>query len=121
MTGQRLLVTGGRKYPDRDHIFATLDAEHAVRPIALLIHGNYGKSDLTADDWAISRGVKVERVNAEWTRYGPRAGPMRNSRMIKEHFPQKCIAFKGNDGTADCCRKARAAGVEVVQVRERVT
>lgn len=119
MTGRRILVTGGRKYQDRDHIFETLDVEHAMDPIVLLIHGNYGKADLAADDWAVSRGVKVERVNAEWTRYGPRAGPMRNTRMVKEFYPVKCIAFKGGAGTADCCRKARAAGIEVVEVRER--
>jgi hypothetical protein len=117
MTGKRVVVTGSRDCKDRDWVWEQLDAIHAVDLIEVLIHGNYRGLDRIADAWAIARGIKVERVDAEWTRYGARAGPMRNTRMIRDFGAVKCIKFDGGSGTADCAAKARAAGFEVVEVR----
>ena len=119
MTGKRVVVTGSRDCKDRDWVWKQLDAIHAADPIEVLIHGNYRGLDRIADAWALARGVKREPVDAEWTRFGPRAGPMRNTRMIREFHPVKCIAFEGGDGTRDCLAKARAAGLEVIEVKAR--
>ena len=35
----RVLVTGGRAYQDREHVFRRLDKLHAGRTIAVVIHG----------------------------------------------------------------------------------
>lgn len=111
---RKVLVTGGRKYEyANDRVPEVLDAIHGVDPISLLIHGNYGATDLAAHAWAISRGVKPAPEDAEWTRYGPAAGPMRNQRMIDTHCPDLCVAFPGGPGTRDCASKMRKAGIPV--------
>ena len=115
----RVCVTGGRKLPNRKLIQATLDEIHNASPISELIHGNYGKADLAARDWAIDRGVKQTPFDAEWTRFGAAAGPMRNQRMIASH-PDLVVAFPGGPGTRDCTRKARAAGIEVKEISDRL-
>ena len=49
------------------------------------------------------------------------AGPERNARMLAEGRPDLVVAFPGGTGTADMVRRAKAAGVRVVEVVEPVT
>lgn len=62
-------------------------------------------------------GWKVTPVPADWS-LGKKAGPLRNQRMI-DMKPDKLLRFPGGRGTADCERRARAAGIEVVMVEEQ--
>ena len=57
--------------------------------------------------------VGPDFVLAAFPRRG--AGPVRNARMLVEK-PDLVIAFPGGPGTADMVRRARAAGVEVVEI-----
>lgn len=128
-----LLVTGGRSYADRARVFAELDKVHAETRIALLVHGACGVSlegpvvrgcmggaDYLADFWARKHDVLVSFEPAMWGN-GRHAGPERNAKMVRltriisEAFahPALCLAFPGGSGTADCIRRARAAGIEV--------
>ena len=110
--GRRVLVTGGRDYKDAGtKVAGILDFIHAGTPISLVIHGNYGKTDLAAEAWAKSRGVPSKPVDAEWNKHGLAAGPIRNQRMIDEYAPDLGIVFPGNTGTADCLRRLRRAGI----------
>lgn len=43
-------------------------------------------------------------------------GPIRNSKMLLDGKPTLVVAFAGRRGTADMVQKARAAGVEVIEV-----
>ena len=107
----RIIVTGGRDYADAKKLFAVLDS---IRP-TLVMHGAYRGADTLADDWAKSRGVKCKPFPADWTAHKKQAGPIRNSRMIAEGA-DLVVAFPGGTGTADCVCKARAAGIEVLEV-----
>lgn len=107
------IVTGGRDYPDRDAVFRALDALHRKHPGITVLHGACPTgADSHAHAWAIERERPVIAVPAEWRRYGDAAGPRRNSIMIG-YLPDGCVAFPGHAGTADMCRKAEAAGLQV--------
>jgi hypothetical protein len=43
-------------------------------------------------------------------------GGVRNGFMLRWRA-QVCLAFPGSNGTADMCRRARAAEVEVIEVK----
>ena len=117
---KRILVTGGRYYADRDWIWNNLSELHRDRgPFEVLIHGNYGKTDLTADAWARENGVMPIPVDAEWDRLGPKAGPIRNQIMVDRHRPDIVVGFKGNAGTTDCLRRALRAGLDIIVVPPR--
>jgi hypothetical protein len=112
----RLLVTGGRNFDDAVLVFRTLDGIHSEKGIALLIHGGANGADHLAQCWCDDNGCWSEVYaipTEEWTRVGKKAGPLRNGRMIREGRPDLVVAFPGGPGTADCCRQAKAAGVEV--------
>lgn len=80
-----------------------------------------------ADEWARMwvRGVQNYRDGpkaswlgfpANWKSHGKGAGPIRNQKMIDEGKPDLVLAFPGGRGTADMVRRAKAAGVRVIEV-----
>ena len=113
--GFRVLVCGGRDYDDRDRVFSELDT---LQPIRMVIHGNARGADTLAQAWCLSRRVQAAACPAQWSKYGKRAGPMRNEAMLG-HSPDLVLAFPGGRGTADMVSRARKAGVRVVEVSDR--
>ena len=53
---------------------------------------------------------------ADWKANAKAAGPIRNAEMLADFKPDTVIAFPGGRGTADMVRKAKAAGVRVIEV-----
>ncbi len=144
-----LIVCGERDWKDRETIFRVLDtelAEHALhwkhpdgtldpderrrQMLAdfILRHGICEGADIIANDWALERGVTVERFRAEWrdaNGYNPAAGPIRNRTMAKtEPRAQACLAFWSGkmrikhgkpeySGTLDMIKAALTEGIPV--------
>jgi hypothetical protein len=114
----RVLVCGGRDFNDRDFIHNTLCDLHERRgPFAVVIHGCATGADDEGMIWAQMMGVKHLPMQAEWQKYGRAAGPIRNQRMVDEGKPDLVIAFPGGRGTADMVSRARAAKIEVLEIR----
>lgn len=117
MSGKRVLVCGGRDYNDRDHVWNTLCALDAARgPFAVVIHGCATGADKEGMGWAQALGRKHAPFQADWNTHGRAAGPLRNQRMIDQGKPDLVIAFPGGKGTADMVRRAKTAGIEVVEI-----
>lgn len=118
----RILVCGGRDYSDRDHIHNTLCEIDATRgPITCVIHGAATGADHEGMIWAqmmaeSGREIKHAPFAANWKTHGRAAGPMRNARMLEVGKPDLIVAFPGGRGTADMVAKAKAAGVEIIEV-----
>lgn len=112
----RVLVCGGRDYRNDTRLFAVLDRLHDANGIDVIIEGGANGADHLAWAWSQLRGVSSERFEADWENQGSFAGPARNKRMLDEGMPDLVIAFPGGRGTADMVRKARKAGVEVVEI-----
>lgn len=112
----RVLVCGGRDYANKPWLFTAMMTLNMKRgPFTEVIHGGAGGADSMAGEWAREHSVRIRVFLADWTRYGKRAGPIRNQQMLDER-PDLVVAFPGGRGTADMVRRARAAGVEVIEV-----
>lgn len=109
----KVLVTGGRNFADDNKLFAFLDGIHAVSPITHLIHGGAYGADGLANCWAVSRSIPVTVYPADWAKFGRAAGPRRNAEMIASK-PDLVVATIGGNGTANCVRQAREAGIKIV-------
>lgn len=117
----RILVTGSRRWTDREVMEAALDNATAGCVMnCTLIHGNATGVDILANE--IARGWddmwgewSIERFPADWAKHGRAAGSIRNAQMLTEGKPDLVLAFPlpGSKGTWDMIRKANAAGVEV--------
>jgi hypothetical protein len=115
----KILVCGGRNYAERDTVAWALDAYRSDR--LEIIHGGASGADQLAHDWATANCVPVHVFKADWIRHGRAAGPIRNQEMIDRMRPDAVLAFPGGRGTADMLRRARAAGINVVEVAARPT
>jgi hypothetical protein len=119
----RVLVTGGRdfsSYDQRMWLYAGLSMLHGMDPVTELIEGGARGADNAAKNWALWRKahgdkVKLTTVNAEWERFGPGAGPIRNREMAKL-LPDVVLACPGGDGTEDMVGVAKEAGIRVVRL-----
>lgn len=119
----KVVVTGGRSYEDRTtayNVLSTLglaDENEYRMPTGIEIaHGGARGADTIADDWAVVHWVPVTAFEAEWDRYGKRAGPLRNAKMLKEFKPDLVVAFPGGEGTANCCLAARTLDIPVLEI-----
>ena len=116
----RIIVCGGRDYRDANSLQAFLDEIHTQTPVECVIHGASRGADLLAENWARAREIEYVGVPAKWGDFGRKAGPMRNSYMLRFHKPDLVVAFPGGNGTTDMTTKARDAGVRVIVYEERV-
>lgn len=118
----KILVCGGRDFIDYELLSETLTAlcplsfEETYQEVRI-IHGGAKGADLMADKWAINRWIVTEEFKADWDKHSKAAGPIRNQQMIDEGRPDIVVAFPGGKGTADMVRRARAAKINVIEVK----
>lgn len=132
--GRQILVTGGRNETDFELVERSL-LEAAARlsnivpgPITL-IHGGCrwrlpnGQIDPTrsvdqlAHQVAENMGWLTDAhpvSRAEWLRKGKQAFYDRNQAMV-DLGPDICVVLPGGGGTADCARRAEAAGIPLLR------
>lgn len=110
----RVLVCGGRDYHESDTVWMLLNDFAPT----VVIHGACPRgADKAADQWAKRMRRSVEAFPADWDTHGRAAGPIRNQRMLDEGKPDLVLAFPGGRGTADMVRRAKKAGVRVIEVK----
>lgn len=71
-----------------------------------IVSGAARGADSAASAYAIANNLKLHEFPADWKRYGPSAGPIRNQQMIDEARPDLVVAFPGKTGTQDMIRRA---------------
>lgn len=115
----RALIYGGRGFNNPEVIFPALDAALFRFGITEICHGDGPgprrgqlSCDKVAGEWGNARGLKVEKFPADWS-LGRRAGPIRNSVMLKSYEPHIGLGFPGGSGSADMMAKLLRAKKEV--------
>lgn len=112
----RLLVCGDRKWRDRDYLYTILNDLRLFYDVSVVIEGEAAGADRMAGEWAVERGIPVERYPADWNRDGKPAGIIRNVQMLKEGKPEMVVAFhrsfRESKGTRHMVTIAREAGIQ---------
>ena len=111
----KVLVCGGRDYADRQPLSDALSRLRVERGIAVLIAGGARGAERLPRSGrrpAVSNASCIMRIGQY--RKGRRADP--KSAMLDDGRPTLVVAFPGGGGTADMVRRARAAGIEVVEI-----
>lgn len=110
ITGKRVLVCGGRDFSDTKALGSAL---RSVEPLCIIQGGARG-ADYLAATWGRSNGVPVIQVDAQWHRYGKKAGYLRNRWMLDLCAPELILAFPGGNGTKMMVALAVEAGLPVM-------
>ena len=120
----KVLVTGSRTWDNK----AAIEREFKKLPpgpTTIIVHGACPTgADALADAAAMKFGFQIRRFPAQWETEGRKAGPVRNSKMIREEHSDRDgipitlgLAFtpdlERSRGTRDCVLKARKAGIKV--------
>lgn len=116
----RVVVTGDRYWPKEGWytIKGRLELlkQETDLPILVITGGAQG-ADTMADLAAHLLGYKTKIIEAEWNKYGKRAGPVRNIRMLEEFRPHIVLAFhndlESSKGTRHCMKAAETRKVLV--------
>jgi hypothetical protein len=103
LTKRWMVVTGGRYYRDKAHVFRVLEEEEPD----IVVQGDYPDgADLLAKRWCHATGTPCVGMEALFDFYGKPGGPIRNGWML-DFFPiYKVLAFPGNRGTNNCVEQA---------------
>lgn len=110
----RLLVTGGRDFKNFAYIRQVLNMVSTAVPLSVLIHGDAPGVDRLCKAWASQHSIPVLPYPADWDGLGPSAGPIRNSEMLLDSYPDIVVSFPGNTGTRNMKKKVRKAGVFLI-------
>jgi YspA, cpYpsA-related SLOG family len=119
-SGHIVIVCGGHDYVNRAGVFEVLDHAHVHCPITLLVHGAHLDpwtgvlvgTDRYAEEWAIARGVPLERHPADRATWGKSAGSVRR-RQMAQAGAHGLIAFPGGAATESMVQHARRCAIEV--------
>lgn len=124
----RIAVTGGRNFTDRNLVARTLDRLRSEQSLTCLIHGGCRGADLLAAAWAKCHDIPTLEFLPAWNKFGPKAGPLRNTQMSIElmscpaglsRFQREggmAVAFPGGRGTADMKKQAAMRGIQILEV-----
>ena len=109
-----LLVVTGSHAIERSIVWCALDEE---KPDCVFVGDCETGTDHYTRQWCAANGVPCCVLLADWSR-GKRGGPRRNTCLVQAAVlsgVKRMFAFpRGGRGTADCIRKAVAAGLEVI-------
>lgn len=127
----KVLICGGRTYgtvientaADRararyegSRFYSVMEKLDADAHVTRVIESGAKGADRLARDWAEDKNIPVHTFKADWEGHGSFAGPLRNKQMLDEGQPDLVVAFPGKKGTANMCKLARAAGIEVIEI-----
>lgn len=109
---KQIIVTGSRDWDKPQYIYKALDKEEPT----FVIQGGAKGADFHAFQWCDSRQVDGVTINANWKKFGKRAGMLRNIEML-EAYPDSVVhAFlkDGSRGTINCICAAKERGMTVI-------
>lgn len=115
----RMICCGSRDFPQGAYgvIKQALEGVHAHNKDLIVIEGGASGADALSRKACEELGIDVIEIPANWKKYGKRAGPIRNKRMVSM-CPSLVYAFVNKPlgqsrGTIDMCRKAKSEGIKV--------
>lgn len=106
-----VLVTGSRDWDDYDVIekeLTNIPIPSGCNPV--LVHGGcFSGADYIAHKIGNKLGWKIKTHLADWSKYGNRAGPIRNNHMVTTERPHAALAFCKNKskGTSGCIKEIK--------------
>lgn len=109
----KVIVTGGRDYFDFEVVKKVLDG---FPHLSTIIQGGADGADKCARKYADYAGKLRVTYQADWRNQGKSAGPIRNTKMLKDNPTALVVAFPGGRGTKNCVETATKLNMPVLVV-----
>lgn len=114
----KILMCGDRNYKDEDKVRAVFKSLLMLYNNFEIVQGGASGADFLANKIAKEMNITVKEYQAQWTKYGRAAGPLRNDLMLSDNPDiELVIAFHKNiansKGTKSMVEKAIHKGIKV--------
>lgn len=111
---KKVIIAGTRLKTPFETLLAAIEASGWTGYICEVVSAGASGVDLLGEHWAKMHGIPVKRFNADWHKFGGRAGFIRNAEMAE--YADALIALPAETtsiGTWDMVDQATAKGLEV--------
>lgn len=112
----KLIIAGSRGYGKARALELVTRAMEDIRRPSLVISGTARGIDQAGEEWAAAVGLPVERVPADWERYGRAAGPLRNALMAEMADALLLIWDGASRGSASMLKEAHKRHLRIWEV-----
>ena len=112
----KTIIAGSRTVTDERIVFTAIDASGFAGQISQVVSGGCRGPDMIGERWAMAKHIPIKRFPAEFDRYGPKAGPMRNRSMaeyVGAHGALIIVWDGKSRGSASMIDYARAFGLRI--------
>ena len=112
-----VIVAGGRDFENYNLMESELDKLFGDNQDITVISGKALGADTLGEQYATSKGFKIDEYPANWKKYGKRAGMVRNKQMADN--ANMLVAFWDgkSKGTSNMIKEARKKKLKVKVVR----
>ena len=116
----KILISGGRNFKLNKAGLSLLNELYFKHRFSMLISGAARGIDSSCEEWADTKEIPIERHYPDYS--SGKAGPvLRNQKMVDLLTKNDLVCiFPGGRGTADCARRAERAGLNILDLRERL-
>lgn len=90
----RVIIAGSRTIKPTKKFISFLIKHFKIKP-KVIVNGGAKGVDRSGKSWAISKGIKVKTMKADWEQYGRSAGHIRNKQMAK-YGDELLLIWDGN-------------------------
>lgn len=80
----------------------------------IVVCGMASGVDMCGKAWAEARQIPVDKYHANWKRFGPKAGPIRNAIMAKNADALVLFWDGLSPGSANMLKQAKFYGLEII-------
>ena len=108
----KTIIAGPRDETIHEAVWAAM--EQCGWEVTEVISGGANGVDKLGEEWAQAHEIPVRRFVPDWSS-GPKAGPMRNMKMVDEADALVVVRLKGRNtpGTAHVLKRAKQKGLRV--------
>lgn len=115
----KIAVTGHQSYGDRLGFHKTLDRINKITGISEIIITFSAGPCKFAKEWCARNGVPLEQLPQDRTVDARHNMRRNNKEVVHNRRPDLIIAVGNSEGAEDIERRARAAGISIMEIRVR--
>ena len=111
-----LAIVGSRDFQNYDLLKSEVNnylKEIGEYKITTIVSGGAPGTDQLAERFAKEKCLELQIFRAEWGKFGPKAGPLRNTKIVKASDFIIAFPSKNGKGTQDTIKKALDANIPI--------
>lgn len=108
----KCIIAGGRDYSVKNSDWDLVKDIVRHYKITEIVSGGASGADYFGECFAKKYGLELKKFNANWEKYGKKAGPIRNRSMA--NYTDYAILFPGGNGTESMIKEMKIHNKKII-------